>query len=610
MENFAKFLLEKNILQKEEIEKSVNDSRITGHSLEECIIANNYLNPINLYKALASFLNADFINLQENHIDKSILDKNERDNYIKLSAIPICKMDNYTVIATSNHNKKTIKWLDEKYGDNYKLVITTPFDIHHAVNNEFSKENSHDAIFHLWEYNPLVSARNLFNSNDSLVFIIFIFAIIGSLLLYPKIAGQFLFTIVLIFYAATISLKAILFAIGMLENNDKKSPLTKIANQDLPIYTLLIPLYKEDTVLNKLISAIRAIDYPKTKLDVKLIVEEDDKLTIDAIKNLKCERIFEIIKVPYSLPRTKPKACNYALRFARGEYVTIYDAEDIPDPHQLKKALYVFENSDDDVVCVQARLNYFNWDDNILTKLFSIEYSNLFDFMLPALQKLRIPIPLGGTSNHFHIKTLKELYAWDPFNVTEDADLGIRLAQKGWRTEIINSYTMEEAPISLIAWIKQRSRWIKGHIQTYFVHMRKPIKLYKQIGLLGFFGFQFFLGAPALIFIISPFMWGMCLLFLLKIINPENFSSPLFYSIMNMSYLIFFIGVISQIVFAVFSVALHSKKSKWEKMEKAILLFPFYWFLHSIASFKAVWQLITKPHYWEKTNHGITKSIK
>ncbi|HCM84331.1 MAG TPA: glycosyltransferase, partial [Rhodospirillaceae bacterium] len=158
--------------------------------------------------------------------------------------------------------------------------------------------------------------------------------------------------------------------------------------------------------------------------------------------------------VPESHPQTKPKACNYALPFARGEYLVIYDAEDKPEPDQLKKTLLSFQRAPENTICIQARLNYFNARENWLTRMFTLDYSLWFDLMLPGLERLGVPIPLGGTSNHFKIKVLRELHAWDPYNVTEDADLGVRITQKGYRVGIVDSTTFEEANCAIPNWIR------------------------------------------------------------------------------------------------------------------------------------------------------------
>jgi cellulose synthase/poly-beta-1,6-N-acetylglucosamine synthase-like glycosyltransferase len=278
--------------------------------------------------------------------------------------------------------------------------------------------------------------------------------------------------------------------------------------------------------------------------------------------------------------------------------VTIYDAEDLPDPQQLRRVVARFRAEPEDVVCVQCRLNYYNRDRNLLTRLFSIEYASWFDFMLPGLEALKLPIPLGGTSNHIARERLMQLGEWDPYNVTEDADLGVRLAVAKYRTLTSYSLTMEEAPSSLWAWMKQRSRWVKGYMQTWLVHMRRPVKLYQKLGSRGFWGFQLFIGGPCFVFLSSPILLSVSLLWGLGLIHPHH---PLMPTAIISSLMVLGYGVVMHYVFARKVV----QESSWPKMHAAMVVFPFYWILHSLASFRGLWQLITRPHYWDKTEHGV-----
>jgi len=239
-----------------------------------------------------------------------------------------------------------------------------------------------------------------------------------------------------------------------------------------PVYTVLCPMYQETAVLPQFADAIARLDYPAESLQVLLLLEEDDHDTIEFARGLDLPDSFEIVVVPDSRPKTKPKACNYGLQAARGDYVVIFDAEDIPEPDQLKKAVLAFAGLPGTVACLQAPLNFYNPRQNVLTRLFTAEYSLWFDLMLVGLQRLRGPIPLGGTSNHFRVEVLRGLGGWDPYNVTEDADLGIRLYKQGFRTGILDSTTYEEANPDPRNWIRQRSRWIKGYLQTLLVHTR------------------------------------------------------------------------------------------------------------------------------------------
>jgi cellulose synthase/poly-beta-1,6-N-acetylglucosamine synthase-like glycosyltransferase len=193
-------------------------------------------------------------------------------------------------------------------------------------------------------------------------------------------------------------------------------------------------------------------------------------------------KVFEPVVIPEADITTKPRACNYGLLRAKGKYCVIYDAEDNPGKNQLKKAAITFSNAPEDIACLQSKLNFYNAKENVLSKWFSIEYSYWYDYYLPGLDKTDAPIPLGGTSNHFRTNQLRELGGWDPYNVTEDTDLGVRLSRRNLKTQMLDSYTYEEATIKVPHWIRQRSRWYKGHVQTFLVHMRHPKKLLQDLG--------------------------------------------------------------------------------------------------------------------------------
>lgn len=238
----------------------------------------------------------------------------------------------------------------------------------------------------------------------------------------------------------------------------------------LPVYTVLVPLYREGRVLGDLVTALQKLDYPPAKLEIKLLVEEYDGETRRMALGLDLQPPFEVVVCPAGQPRTKPRALNVGLALARDGLLVVYDAEDRPDPDQLRLAAAQFAASPDAVACLQASLAIDNGDENWLTRHFAIEYAQLFDVVMPGLARLGLPIPLGGTSNHFRIEVLREAGAWDAWNVTEDADLGLRLARLGYRVGRLESTTWEEAPIAVRPWLRQRTRWLKGWLQTSLVH--------------------------------------------------------------------------------------------------------------------------------------------
>jgi hypothetical protein len=305
--------------------------------------------------------------------------------------------------------------------------------------------------------------------------------------------------------------------------------------------------------------------------------------------------------VPDSQPKTKPKACNYGLTQASGEYLVIYDAEDIPDPLQLKKSFLAFQKVESNVICLQAKLNYHNPYQNILTRLFTAEYSLWFDVTLTGLQSISTTIPLGGTSNHFRTKDLLALEGWDPFNVTEDCDLGIRLFHEGFKTAIIDSTTLEEANSDVRNWIRQRSRWIKGYMQTYLVHMRNPIDLVKNQGWHSMV-FQLVVGGKIAFIFINPFLWVMTIsYFVFRPLIGEAIESlyPVY-----IFYMAGFSLIFGNFLFMYYYMIGVAKREQWSLM-KFVFLVPFYWLMVSWAGMIGLYQLIVKPHYWEKTIHGL-----
>lgn len=376
--------------------------------------------------------------------------------------------------------------------------------------------------------------------------------------------------------------------------------IEKLNDNELPIYSILCPLYKEAQIIPQFLDAISKISWPKNKLDVILLLEEDDKATIDATSKMDLPSYVRVVVVPHSIPKTKPKACNYGLAFARGEMLVIYDAEDVPDPLQLKKAYLGFKKSDKNVICLQAKLNYYNPHQNLLTRFFTAEYSLWFDITLPGLQTLDTALPLGGTSNHFKTENLREVQGWDPFNVTEDADLGIRLFKKGYKTAMIDSVTLEEANSNVKNWFRQRSRWIKGYMQTYLVHTRgtKPNLRRSNHSLI----FQLVIGGKIAFVLINPILWVMTASYFLlyEFVGPQIetlYPSVVFYMAITSL-------VLGNFLFLYYYMIGIAKRNQWNLI-KFVFLVPIYWLMISISAFIALYQLIFKPHYWEKTIHGL-----
>ena len=416
--------------------------------------------------------------------------------------------------------------------------------------------------------------------------------------------------IVVISLLTTVYFADLLFNLFLIIKSFSSDPEIEVSTDEvdaineklLPEYSILCPLYKEWQVLPQFVEGMSQLDYPKEKMQVMLLLEENDKQTIQKAREFDLPSNFEIVIVPDSKPKTKPKALNYGLKKARGKFIVVYDAEDVPEKNQLKKAIIAFEKAGKRVKCIQAKLNFYNPHQNVLTRIFTAEYSLWFDLVLTGLQSIHAPIPLGGTSNHFRKEDLHELMGWDAFNVTEDADLGMRIVKQGYRTAIINSTTREEANSSLSNWFWQRTRWIKGYMQTYFVHMRRPGEFLNKRREPHIITFQLVIGGKISSMLINPIMWILTIayfLFRAKIGTTIEsfFPQPIFY--MGIFSLVF-----GNFLYMYYYMMGCSKRGQSE-IVRYVFLVPFYWLVISTAAYVAAYKLVKEPHYWSKTKHGL-----
>lgn len=451
---------------------------------------------------------------------------------------------------------------------------------------------------------PRMSARTALGTRTLLIMLMVVAAVVALIAAYPHIAAPVLTLIAALLYLVSTIDRNLLMLRGirspaMVSISDAEA--LAIPDSELPVYTVLLPVYHEPEIVQNLLDGVGNLDYPHAKLEVLLLVEGDDVATQAALHLLPIQGI-RVVIVPHSLPKTKPKACNYGMSLPglRGEMVTIYDAEDIPDPLQLRRAVVAFRRLPEDVGCLQARLGYFNENQNLLTRWFSMEYDQWFGAVLPAVEQARCVVPLGGTSNHMPTRVWHDLGGWDEHNVTEDADLGVRLARNGYRTMILDSITLEEANSDLINWIRQRSRWYKGYLQTMIVHLRQPMRLRQEVGLKSALRLVNMTGAIPLTNASNLLLWSTMVIWIIG--RPQVVSlmfPPLTYYLCLVLFLLaapmsLFVGLIAV-------VALGKPHLWW-----AALLAPGYWILQSIAAFKAIYQLFFRPFYWEKTVHGLT----
>lgn len=373
-------------------------------------------------------------------------------------------------------------------------------------------------------------------------------------------------------------------------------------DDELPVYTIIAALYREAASVGQLLRAIAALDYPKEKLDVILVVEPDDRETRAAIAQWGPSPSFQVLVAPATLPRTKPKALNWALPFAHGSFVTIYDAEDIPEPNQLRAALDVFRIHDARTICVQASLCIDNSADSWLSRMFAAEYAGQFDVFLPGLAVLGLPLPLGGSSNHFRTAALRQIGGWDAYNVTEDADLGYRLARFGYRATTFASTTFEEAPSRFDGWLRQRSRWMKGWMQTWAVHMRAPRRLWQEAGVKGFLSLNLLIGGNVLTALAIPILLAEFVIYLGLHTATDQPSALFTGPLIELHITAIAAGYASTIIVGLMGLARRGQiRNGW-----VLMLTPIYWALLSVAAWRALYQLFKEPYHWEKTEHGMT----
>ncbi len=598
----AQMLLKSGLVTEEELQVATLEYSRTGDPLGDILVAHGAISEDTLVAALSEQYQMQRVGLTDFEPDLDLAQRLPEPLAQSFQAIPVAATDGEVILAVARPlDKEQTEAAEAALGTKVRTLLANRTELDQVIQRVHSAQYSELSTQALLEARPHESAHVVVSPAQKAFFLFMVVAIVVCAVIWPMntlivlVGICSVLYLVVSLYKFRLTLKALG---GHLETDVSDAQLQALDERTLPVYTILVPLYREAGIVERLVRDINALDYPRTRLDVKLLCEEDDEETIDKIRDLELPPHFHLVVVPDSQPKTKPKACNYGLMLSNGKYCVIFDAEDRPDPDQLKKAVIAFDEVNPNVVCVQAKLNHFNQDQNLLTAWFANEYSMHFELVLPAMGAAESPIPLGGTSNHFITAKLRELGAWDPFNVTEDADLGMRLHREGYRTAMIDSTTLEEANSNVPNWIRQRSRWNKGYIQTWLVHMRNPVALLSQTGIRGFTSFNLTLGS-AFLLLINPIFWGLTTLYILTQAGfiEQLFPGIIFYAASAM----LFVG---NFVFVYLNVAGSLHRGEFG-LTRTALLSPLYWGLMSWAAWKGFIQLFTNPFYWEKTEHGL-----
>lgn len=573
--------------------------KLLGSSLEAELISLGYLTEDRLYRAMADYAGLPF---RETLSAAEILDRPDLDillaNPVSLHFHPEDTGSHTAIAPPLDRLPLIMDWVGESEAVRQRLVVTTPSAIRSAVWEAGEERRIRDATGQLWENQSLLSSRQTLTGRQG-----YWIGILAGMTLMSAFQSNGILLSLIHLACALIYLGTVLLRLASMPSAKRlKRPRNiDMLASPLPVYTIMVALYREAPVLRQLTQSLGRIDWPTSRLDIKLVCEADDHETLASIAALDLPGHYEVVRVPQKGPRTKPKALSYALPGARGAYVTIYDAEDRPHPLQLREAHARFERNDPSLVCLQAPLIVTNGGETWLTTLFALEYAALFRCLMPMLSRHNLPMPLGGTSNHFRRDLLVEAGGWDPFNVTEDADLGTRLKRMGYRMEMLSCPTLEEAPASRKVWMGQRSRWFKGWLQTCLVSFRQPVLLFRQLRPLGFLVYLLTtvgLLASALIHPFIILLLGNALWQYAHDTLPQLRSVDGILMIVDGFNLMG--GYACFLLAGVIVMEPHERKVPWSHY----WAIPAYWFLLSYAAWRAVLEIRHSPHFWNKTPHS------
>lgn len=481
-----------------------------------------------------------------------------------------------------------------------RIGITTPSTFLASVRATFGSEITEHAITKLVKRCPRASAASL----RPIIWITLLLILFGILVASAAITTSIWHGSLFILTAFPILPGLIIKILAFRTCVSQPESVHIISDWKLPTYTVLVPVYREAEILSQLVDSLQKLDYPRSKLDIKLLVEADDVETLTALNDMHLPAYFDVVICPRGAPRTKPRALSIGLAYSTSDLVVVYDAEDIPDHDQLKKAASIFATHKK-LACLQARLTIDNLADSWLTRQFALEYSALFDVLLPGLAELRQPIPLGGTSNHFRRQALEKIGAWDSWNVTEDADLGLRLYRAGYSILTFDSTTHEEAPSTYRTWMHQRMRWLKGWMQTALVHMRSHHNESRRLTIVKWIAL--FLAAslspisillhPALLLVIDVGLnW-------ITQNNPKSFVDNL----IQIGFACMFFG---SLYLDILITRRGAEKRKISLNLKDFLSLIPYSLLKTWAGWRALIELIYAPYHWRKTTHGLARTSR
>jgi glycosyltransferase XagB len=592
-------LLDMGVLREDDLLRALQVQARQDGFLGDILVAHGLITQTQLTQALARQYGTSALTLaQEALPDPALIDRLGLHECLRLSCLPWQQMGGVTLIATARPAQflRARAQLEGCFGP-VALALIGEQDLHAAILK--TRRNR----LKLWAetcVSEAESCRRMQSRGFGNLLALACVTLASLALLAPR-ATVLVLTCIAAFFLLLSTLLKIAAAIAAHRHAPDvqvgPSPASARPAPKQPIISVLVPLYKEPRVISRLINRLSRLTWPRELLDILLVVEEHDHATRAALATHDLPRWMRVIVVPDAPLKTKPRALNYAMLFARGTIIGVYDAEDAPDPDQLHRVARCFQEGPDTLACVQGVLDFYNARTNWLSRCFAIEYATWFRIILPGMQRLGLAVPLGGTTLFFRREILESLGGWDAHNVTEDADLGIRLARHGYYTQLLGTVTQEEANCRALPWIKQRSRWLKGYAVTWLVHMRDPVQLWRQLGPWRFFGVQVLFLGTLVQFMLAPLLWTFWFMLL-------GFGHPLqdsFGAGVMLGFVAVFL-VSEAVTIAVGYLALRTPEHRHLRLWLPSLhgYFP----LAVLAVYKALWELIRAPFYWDKTAHG------
>lgn len=577
----------------------------------DILLAHQMVTPEALYAALAKQYGTTVADLRAEPPDVRLIDHLGADFCVRNGVVPWRRVGGATVIICSQPDEfpRLAKEMPDRFG-RLHLAVAPEEDIQMTLIGMRHRSLAQRAETRVAEADSCRTWKNGPMGRMAIAGVI----LLGLIFAYAPVVGFGLVTgwavLTLLINATLKAIAAALYIMGrrgakaQQERTAAPPPgaeitaLPHLGFRRLPTVSIMVPLFKEREIASSLVRRLARLSYPRELLDICLVVEADDMLTQDTLRRSELPRWMRQVIVPRGAVRTKPRALNFALDFCRGSIIGVYDAEDAPEPEQIHKVVRRFAERGPEVACLQGVLDFYNARTNWLSRCFAIEYATWFRIVLPGLERMGFAVPLGGTTLFFRRAALEELGGWDAHNVTEDADLGIRLARRGYRTELIHTVTKEEANCRWWPWVKQRSRWIKGYAMTYGVHMRKPRQLLREIGAWKALGVQFlFLGTLSQ-FLLAPVLWSFWgVLFGLPHPLVDIMPGWMFWAMAGTF-------AFSEILSIATGVLATSEDPEHHSLRKWVPSLHFYFPLATLAAMKGMSEIVTKPFYWDKTQHG------